>query len=313
MSRASVNMISILNYFKRCGPSSSLDQQQDTSRPMLPEPSGSLSKSVPSGAIATANKEVTEVLEKPCGGAKSGRGPYITLTSAQKFTIGKRAAQYGTTAAIRFFMKKYPELPLKETTVQRLKNAYQSQLQLHPNDASSLEDVRKLPTKKNGRPLMIGDELDKQVRDYIAYLRSTGAVVNTSVVIATAKGILMHKDANLLSRIDLTKGWAKYLLSRMGYVKRRATSKAKVSVENFDVLKQEYIDEIKQVIKMDEIPADLIINFDRTGLNLVPVSQWTMDIGGAKRVEVVAKEDKWQLTAVLGGSLVGDFLPPQLI
>ena len=38
-----------------------------------------------------------------------------------------------------------------------------------------------------------------------------------------------------------------------------------------------------------------------------------MDIEGAKRVEVVGKEDKRQLTAVLGGSLVGDFLPSQLI
>ena len=36
-----------------------------------------------------------------------------------------------------------------------------------------------------------------------------------------------------------------------------------------------------------------------------------MDIEGAKRVEVVGKEDK--LTAVLGGSLVADFLPSQLI
>ena len=58
------------------------------------------------------------------------------------------------------------------------------------------------------------------------------------MVIATTKVILMYKDANLLSGINLTKGWAKYLLNRMGYVKRRAMSKAKVSVENFDELKK---------------------------------------------------------------------------
>ena len=94
--------------------------------------------------------------------------PYITLTPAHKFAIGKRAAEYGTTAAIRFFMKKYPELPLKDTTVQRLTNSYQSQLhdQLHRGDTSSLEATN----KENGHPLMIGDELDKQVRDYITYV-----------------------------------------------------------------------------------------------------------------------------------------------
>ena len=38
-----------------------------------------------------------------------------------------------------------------------------------------------------------------------------------------------------------------------------------------------------------------------------------MDKEGVKRVEVVAKDDKRQLTAVLASSLSGDFLPPQLI
>lgn len=65
---------------------------------------------------------------------------------------------------------------------------------------------------------MIGEDLDKQVCDYVGYLRSTGAVVNTAVVIASAEGILMYKDPGLLSTINLTKGWAKYLLHRMGFV-----------------------------------------------------------------------------------------------
>ena len=123
----------------------------------------------------------------------------------------------------------------------------------------------------------------------------------------------MYKDANLLSGINLTKDWAKYLLNRMGYVKRRATSKAKVTVENFDELKKDYLVEIKHVVEMDEIPAYLTINFDQACLNLVPVSEWTMEVQGARRVEVVGKEDKKQVTAVFGGSLDGDFLPPQVI
>ena len=72
---------------------------------------------------------------------------------------------------------------------------------------------------------MIGEELDKHVQEYITYMRSTG----TTVIIACAEGILMHEDAALLTRVNLSKGWAQYLLQRMGYVKRKATSKAKVS------------------------------------------------------------------------------------
>ena len=266
--------MSILQYFKK---------QEKTSSPSgdnLLDPTGPLSEKIPSKAIVTVNQKVAEVLEKQ--GGKSVRGHYHTLTPAQKLIVGKRAAEYGTTAAIRFFAKKYPKLPLKETTVRRLKNMYQSQVQQKRSDISSPDDFQDFFAKKTGRPLMIGEDLDKQVHNYVGYLRSTGAVVNTAVVIASAEGILMYKDPGLLSRINLTKGWAKYLLHRMGFVKRKATSKAKVTVENFEELKEEFLLQINQVIVMDEIPADLIINFDQTGLQFVPVSEWTMEAEGTK-------------------------------
>jgi len=45
-----------------------------------------------------------------------------------------------------------------------------------------------------GRPLLIGDEADKQLQEYVHSLRATGAAVNTAVVIASAEGILLSKD-----------------------------------------------------------------------------------------------------------------------
>ena len=67
------------------------------------------------------------------------------------------------------------------------------------------------------------------------------------------------------------------------------------------------------VVSMDEIPKELIINFDQTGIHYVPVSNWKMAEEGAKRVELVGKDDKRQLTAVFAGSMSGEFLPPQLV
>ena len=43
---------------------------------------------------------------------------------------------------------------------------------------------------------------------------------------------------------------------------------------------------------MDEIPHELILNFDQTGLNYVAVTPLTMEEEGMKRVEVTAKDDK---------------------
>ena len=38
-----------------------------------------------------------------------------------------------------------------------------------------------------------------------------------------------------------------------------------------------------------------------------------MEKEGQKRVEIIAADDRRQITAVFAGSLTGDFLPPQLI
>ena len=88
---------------------------------------------------------------------------------------------------------------------------------------------------------MIGEELYQQVRDYISYMRTEGAIINTHVVIGIGKGIVMGKDANFLAcnggGIVLTKDWARNVLRRMGIVKRRANTKTKVTVEEFDETK----------------------------------------------------------------------------
>jgi len=143
--------------------------------------------------IKAASGQVAEVLTAP-----ATRGSYFKLTPAQKFDVGKRAVEHGIAASIRYFEKKYPDLQLKETTVRRLKNLYQSELQnkLHSGGTSdgkpgaSVEEIPTLPLKKTGRLLMIGVKLDRQVQEYIRYFRELGigAVVNTEVVIATGKG-----------------------------------------------------------------------------------------------------------------------------
>ena len=53
----------------------------------------------------------------------------------------------------------------------------------------------------------------------------------------------------------------------MNFVKRKATTKSKVTVEHFDKLKEQYLLDIKVVVELEEIPEDVIINWDQTGIN----------------------------------------------
>ena len=63
------------------------------------------------------------------------------------------------------------------------------------------------------------------------------------------------------------KPWAKHLLSRMGYVKRRGSTAAKVAVSDFEERKQQFLLDVKIVVKLEEIPSKLVINWDQTGIS----------------------------------------------
>ena len=110
-------------------------------------------------------------------------------------------------------------------------------------------------------------------------------------MLGAARGIILKTNRTLLAEngghVVLTKDWAKTLKQRMGFVKRRGTtSKSKSLVEQFDELKVQFLDDVVTTVAVEEIPPELILNWDQTGLNIVPSSSWTMDQRGAKRVEL---------------------------
>ena len=47
-----------------------------------------------------------------------------------------------------------------------------------------------------------------------------------------------------------------------------------------------------------EIPPELIMNWDQTGIKLVPSSSWTMEQRGSQKVEMVGVNNKRQITAI---------------
>ena len=59
--------------------------------------------------------------------------------------------------------------------------------------------IKALQTKERGRPLLLGDELDAAVQEYIQSLRLANGVVNTIVVMAAAEGIISAKNISMFS------------------------------------------------------------------------------------------------------------------
>ena len=82
---------------------------------------------------------------------------------------------------------------------------------------------------------------------YIRELRKAGTPVNARVVLDAAKGIVKATGQTLLFEngwhIKLSLNWAYSLLRRMGYMKRKATTKARTALtqEQFAAVKKRYL------------------------------------------------------------------------
>ena len=244
---------------------------------------------------------------------KGSKQKYTHLyTPEQRAKIAKYAAESGNTAAVRHFKKEFPTLG--ESTVRLFKKHYESEIKKHGRE----REITSLPKKKQGRPLTLG-ELDGKVQQYLRSLRRAGAPVNARIVIAAAEGIIKAKDRTMLcengGHINLTKAWAYSILKRMGFVQRKATTKTKLSLSKpeFELAKKRYLKQIKRAVTDAKIPPPLIINWDQTGVNVVPASQWTQEEQGSSRIEVAGVGDKRQITITVAGTLSGTLLPFQVL
>ena len=222
---------------------------------------------------------------------------------------------HGVAAASRVYSKKL-EQQVGPATVRSIMQAYIKELK--KKRAAGVSQIKQLPLQKRGRPLLLGEKRDRMLQAYLKKVREAGGVVSSRIVIAAAKGLMMTIDQAKLAEfggyMSFSKGWAHSLLHRMGYVQRKATtSKSKMTEANFSELKQSFLSNLRDIVIMDEVPLELILNWDQTGIKIVPIDTWTMDVRGSKRVELIGLKDKRQITAVFCGTLVGDFLPVQLV
>ena len=125
--------------------------------------------------------------------------------------------------------------------------------------------MKSLPSKKRGRPLLLGEKMDTDVKNYISAhaVRKGGGVVTAAITMAAATAIVRRHNRNLLEEnggsITITKTWAKSLLHRKGFVKRRGSSTAKtVTVTDFEATKELFLLEYRAIVEMVEIPPELI-------------------------------------------------------
>ena len=79
----------------------------------------------------------------------------------------------------------------------------------------------------------------------------------------------------------------------MKFVQHKATTaKSKETHVNFMEQKKEFLADVVATVTMEDISPELILNWDQTGIKIVPSSTWTMNRQGVKRVEMIGATDK---------------------
>jgi len=149
------------------------------SNSMLPDEKGKLSKIVPSSYISAANKKVSQLTTRASDLGKMTRGPYLKISAEKKADIGKYAAEHGIVAAVRHFSKDSQfsgSRTLKETTVHDWKVKYLCELPEQKRKGDDLV-VKALPIAEIELPLMLSDDLDKKVQNYMFGLRDVVEVL----------------------------------------------------------------------------------------------------------------------------------------
>ena len=181
-------MATLFNYFKL---------KEDS----LPNAEGLLSLRVPGSVISSANAEVEAVMEKTSGDEtkKRTRGTYDRFTPQERAVIARSALDTGVTKTIKRYNKDLHDRKLKESTVRTWVTQYKRELELKRNTSIHLTSpIVKLENKRQGRPLLLGEELDRYTREYISELRRKGGIVNSDIVSSAAIGIVKKYDSNLL-------------------------------------------------------------------------------------------------------------------
>ncbi len=160
-----------------------------------------------------ANKEIEPLDEKQPG----TRGTYLKLTEKQKADIAAYAVENEGTSAVRHLKKL--GISVNESSVRTWVGKYKDQQKKLLKAGETDLRVKAIPSAKRGRPLLLGNDLDAQAKEYIRALRDKHSVVTVPVTMAVGTAIIESRNRMFLSKnggsIEITKAWARSLLYRM--------------------------------------------------------------------------------------------------
>ena len=101
-------------------------------------------------------------LRDMCGKGKS-RGTYQRLSDEERATVGKFSSEHGVASTVR----RFEAYKLAESSIRDWRNLYRRELALKSGEVKVGQEIciDALPSKKRGRPPLLGEKLDCHLRE----------------------------------------------------------------------------------------------------------------------------------------------------
>ena len=68
-----------------------------------------------------------------------------------------------------------------------------------------------------------------------------------------------------------------------------------------------FLEDIKAEVLLNDIPIELVFNWDQTVMQLIPTGEWTMHQAKDKVVPISHSDDKRQITGVFAVTATGKY------
>ena len=163
---------------------------------ILPDPPRPLSLELSPSAIAEANAAVNGVQQAKTKGTKK-RGTYIKYDEKMKIKMGKYSSKNGIHVAARHFSLELGR-NINPSTIRGFKKAYLQELNWKRRAEEDNLTVTRLPAKKRGRPLLLGEEFEQKVQLYLRVIWESGGAVNAAIALGVARGVILKLNWTML-------------------------------------------------------------------------------------------------------------------
>ncbi|GAQ88167.1 hypothetical protein KFL_004060010 [Klebsormidium nitens] len=164
-------------------------------------------------------------------------------------------------------------------------------------------------------------EVFRKLLAILTGMRDAGQPVDSSIIQSVIRGTIEALAPELLQRrlkggqlFEVSRSFSRKFANRwLGWTWRRATTAASKLPDDWEQQGDDMAFRIAAICYKDNIPPELVVNSDQTGVHLRPSSDLTYEQKNVKEVKILGKEDKRQITCVVSSSAGGEVLPLQCV